>query len=79
MKKIIKLYFNIEYITFFYLLQQNLQKSLVKNICNVNALINIFMNLYYNSNIDCNEKNKDKLCDLYNTIILNKFINGDIN
>ena len=78
-EKNIKLYFNIEYIKLFYLLQQNVQKSLVKNICNVNTLINIFMNLYYNSNIDCNKKNKDKLCDLYNTIILNKFIHGDIN
>ena len=42
--KIIKIYFNIEYIKFFYLLQ----KKLNKNICNIN--------LYDNSNIDCNKK-----------------------
>ena len=78
-EKIIKLYFNIEYIKFFYLLQQSqVLQSVVKNICNVNALIDIFMNLYYNSSIDCNEKNKNKLYDLYNTILLNKFVHGDI-
>ena len=50
MKKIIKSYFNIEYIKFFYLLQQSLVlQNVVKNICNVNTLIDIFMNLYYNS------------------------------
>ena len=37
------------------------------------------MNLYYNSSIDCNEKNKNKLYDLYNTILLNKFVHYDIN
>ena len=36
------------------------------------------MNLYYNSSIDCNEKNKNKLYDLYNTILLKKFVHGDI-
>ena len=36
------------------------------------------MNLYYNSSIDYNEKNKNKLYDLYNTILLNKFVHGDI-
>ena len=36
------------------------------------------MNLYYNSSIDCNEKYKNKLYDLYNTILLNKFVHGDI-
>ena len=75
-KKIIKLYFNVEYIKFFYLLQQSLVlQSTVKNICNVNTLIDIFMNLYYNSSIDCMKK---KLYDLYNTILLNKFVHGDI-
>ena len=78
-EKIIKSYFNIEFIKFFYLLQQSLVlRSLVKNICNVNTLIDIFMNLYYNSSIDCNEKNKSKLYDLYNTILLNKFVHDDI-
>ena len=78
-EKITKSYFNIEYIKFFYLLQQRLVlQNVVKNICNVNTLIDIFMNLYYNSSIDCNEKNKNKLYDLYNTILLNKFLHGDI-
>ena len=78
-EKIIKSYFNIEYIKFFYLLQQSLVlQNVAKYICNVNTLIDIFMNLYYNSSIDCNEKNKNKLYDLYNTILLNKFVHGDI-
>ena len=78
-EKIIKWHFNIEHIKFFYLLQQSLVlQNIVKNICNVNNLIDIFMNLYYNSSTDCNEKNKNKLCDLYNTILLNKFVHGDI-
>ena len=70
-EKFIKIYFNIEYIKFFYLLQ----KKLNKNICNINVLIDIFINLYDNSNIDCNKKNK--LYDLYNNIILNKFDHGN--
>ena len=41
-EKIIKIYFNIEYINFFYLLQ----KKVNKNICNINVLIDIFINLY---------------------------------
>ena len=53
-EKIIKIYFNIEYINFFYLLQ----KKLNKNICNINVLIDIFINLYDNSDINCNKKNK---------------------
>ena len=78
-EKIIKSYFNIEYIKFFYLVQQSLVlQNVVKNICNVNTLIDIFMKLYYNSSIDCNEKNKNKQYDLYNTILLNKFVHGDI-
>ena len=77
-EKIIKSHFNIEYIKFFYLLQQSLVlRSVVKNIFNVNTL-DIFMNLYYNSSIDCNEKNKNKLYNLYNTILLNKFVHDDI-
>ena len=53
-EKIIKLYFNIYYIKFFYLLQKNIKLN--KNIYNISVLINIFMNLYDNSNIDCNKK-----------------------
>ena len=74
-EKIIKSYFNIEYIKFFYLLQKEIKLN--KNICNINVLINKFMNLYDNSNIDCNKKNKNKLYDLYNNIILNKFVHGN--
>ena len=70
-EKIIKIYFDIEYIKFFYLLQ----KKLNKNICNINVLIDIFINLYDNSDINCNKKNK--LYDLYNNIILNKFGRGN--
>ena len=53
-KKIIKLYFNVWYIKFFYLLQ----KEIKLNICNIRVLINIFINHYDNSNIDCNKKIK---------------------
>ena len=67
-EKIIKLYFNVWYIKFFYLLQ----KEIKLNIHNIRFLINIFINLYDNSNIDCNKKTK--LCDLYNNIVLNKFV-----
>ena len=71
-EKIIKSYFNIEYIKFFYLLQKEIKLN--KNISNINALIDIFTNLYDNSNIDCNKKNKNKLYDLYDNIFLNKFV-----
>ena len=70
-QKIIKIYFNIEYIKFSYLLQ----KKLNKNICNINVLKDIFINLYDNSNIIAIKKNK--LYDLYNNIILNKFDHGN--
>ena len=53
-EKIIKSYFNAEYIKFFYLLQKDI--ILNKSIYNINALIDIFMNLYDNSNTDCNKK-----------------------
>ena len=53
-EKIIKSYFNAEYIKFFYLLQKDIKLN--KIIYNINALIDIFMNLYDNSNIDCNKK-----------------------
>ena len=32
------------------------------------------MNLYDNSDIDCNKKNRNKLYDLYNNIVLNIFV-----
>ena len=75
-EKIIKSYFNIWYIKFFYLLQKDIKLN--KNIRNINVLIDKFINLYYNSNIDCNKKNKNKLYNLYNNIILNKYKNSAI-
>ena len=74
-EKIIKLYLNIEYTKIFYLLQKKIKLN--KNIRNINVLIGIFTNLYDNSNTDCNKKNKDKLYDLYNNIVLNKFIHSN--
>ena len=53
-EKIIKSYFNIWYITFFYLLQKNIKLN--KNIYHISVLINVFINLNDNSNIDCNKK-----------------------
>ena len=53
-EKIIKSYFNIWYIKFFYLLQKDIKLN--KNIRNINFLIDRFINLYDNSNIDCNKK-----------------------
>ena len=76
-EKIIKSYFNVEYIKFSYLLQKDIKSN--KSIYNINALIDIFMNLYDNSNIDCNKKNRNKLYDLYNNIVLNKFVYSNIN
>ena len=35
------------------------------------------MNLYDNSNIDCNKKNRNKLYDLYNNIVINKFVHSN--
>ena len=72
-EKIIKSYFNIEYIKCFYLLQKEIKLN-IRNIC---VLINIFINLYDNSNIDCNKENRNKLYDLYNNIVLNKFIHSN--
>ena len=59
-EKIIKSYFNIWYIKFFYLLQ----KDIKLNIRNISILMNIFINLYDNSSIDCNKRNKNKIHDL---------------
>ena len=67
LKSIAKPYFNLEYITFFYLLQ----KVIKLNTSNIhsNILKNMFINLYYNSNINCNEKVKRKINDLYREIM----------
>ena len=74
-EKIIKSYFNIWYIKFFYLLQKNIKLN--KNIYNISILMNIFMNLYDNSGINCNKKNKNIIYDLYNNIVLNKFVHSN--
>ena len=67
LKNIAKLYFNIYYIKFFYLLQ----KVTRLNISNINRRIleKIFINLYNNSNINCNAKVENKINDLYREII----------
>ena len=72
-EKIIKSYFNIWYIKFFYLLQKNIKLN--KNIYNISILMNIFMNLYDNSSIDCNKKNKIKymICKII-LFLINSFI-----
>ena len=71
MKKIIKLYFNVWYITFFYLLQ----KEIKLNIRNISVLTNTFINLYDNSNIDCNKKIKINYMIYIKTLFLiNSFI-----
>ena len=51
--------------------------KLNKNIYNISILMNIFMNLYDNSGIDCNKKDKNKIYDLYNNIVLNKFVHNN--
>ena len=63
LKSIAKSYFNVEYITFFYLLQ----KVIKLNTSNIHSdiLVNMFINLCDNSNIDCNEKIESKIYDLY--------------
>ena len=73
-EKIIKSYFNIWYIKFFYLLQKNIKLN--KNIYNISILMNIFMNLYDNSGIDCN-KIYIYIYDLCNNIVLNKFVHSN--
>ena len=72
-EKIIKSYFNIWYIKFFYLLQKNIKLN--KNIYNISILMNIFLNLYDNSGIDCNKKNKIKymICIII-LFLINSFI-----
>ena len=60
--------FNVEYIKFFYLLQ----KVTNLGISNINSHIlkNIFLNPYDNSNIDCNEKVKSKIYELYQHYVI---------
>ena len=72
-EKIIKSYFNIWYIKFFYLLQKNIKLN--KNIYNISILINIFMNLYENSSIDCNKQKiiKYMICIII-LFLINSFI-----
>ena len=74
-EKIIKSYFNIWYIKFLYLLQKNIKLN--ENIYNINVIMNIYMNLYDNSGINCSKKNKNKIYDLYNNIIFNKFVHSN--
>ena len=76
-KKLIKQYFNIWYIKFFYLLQKNikLNKNIYNIKLNVNVLMKIFINLYNNSGINCNKKNRNITHDLYINIIHNKYEN----
>ena len=73
-EKIIKSYFNIWYIKFFYLLQKNIKLN--KSIYNISILMNIFMNLYDNSCIDCNKKKikiKYMICIII-LFLINSFI-----
>ena len=66
LKSIAKSYFNVEYVKFFYLLQ----KGFKLNTSNIHSdiLVNMFINLYDNSNIDCNEKVKSKIYNLYQNL-----------
>ena len=48
--------------------------KLNKSIYNISILMN---NLYDNSGIDCNKKNKNIIYDLYNNIVLNKFVHSN--
>ena len=64
---IAKSYFNVEYIKFFYLLQK-VTKLSISNI-NSRILKDMFINIYNNSNINCNEKVKSKIYDLYREIM----------
>ena len=74
-EKIIKSYFNIWYIKFFYILQKDIKLS----IHNINILMNIFINLSKNSVIDCNKENNKKIYDLYKNIIhSNKYKYGQM-
>ena len=63
LKRIMRSYFNVEYIKFFYLLQKVIELNII-NIYN-DFLLNMLINLYDNSNIGCNEKVESKIYDLY--------------
>ena len=63
LKRIMRSYFNVEYIKFFYLLEKVIELS-ISNIYS-HILVNMFINLYDNSNIDCNEKVESKIYHLY--------------
>ena len=67
LKSIAKSYFNVEYIKFFYLLQ-NIIKLNTSNI-HSDILENMFINIYDNSNINCNRKVESKIYDLYREIM----------
>ena len=64
---IAKSYFNVEYIKFLYLLQK-VTKLSISNI-NSRILKDMFINICNNSNINCNEKVKSKIYDLYREIM----------
>ena len=66
-KSIVKSYFNLEYIKFFYLLQKVINLN-TRNIRG-NILKNTFIKLYYNIYVNCNEKVKSKTYDLYRKIM----------
>ena len=66
LKSIAKSYYNEEYIKFFYLLQKVFKLN-TSNI-HIDILVNMFINLYDNSNIDCNEKIRGKIYDLYQNL-----------
>ena len=51
--------------------------KLNKRIYNISTLIDIFINLYDNGNINCNKRNRNKLYNLYNDIVLNKFVHSN--
>ena len=67
LRNIAILFFNVEYIKFFYLLQK-VTKLSISNI-NRSILKKMFINLYNNGNTDCNEKVESKIYDLYREII----------
>ena len=70
LKSIVKSYVNVEYMKFFYLLQKFKLKHKFKHKFNIHSdiLTNMFINLYDNSNIDCKEKVKTKIYDLYQNL-----------
>ena len=61
LKSIVKSYFNVEHIKFFYLLKKVFKLN--TSIIHSDILVSMFINLYDNSNIVCNEKVKSKIYD----------------